>query len=126
MKLKLTLRLVLALLFCSFYTLLFAQNDTSWLDLGRIKLKKEFTQSVTIKGKDLEQMPFASLAEAINVWLYGLATNNYSVAYVIDGNMITDVNAYSIHDIEEIILVQNALVQLNGATKEKQLVLITT
>jgi hypothetical protein len=126
MKLKLTLRLVLALICCSCYSLLVAQTDSSWLDLGRIKLKKEFTQTVTIKGKDLEQMPFANLADAINVWLYGLATNKGSVVYVIDGNLITDVNVYSVHDIEEITLVQNALVQLNGATKEQQLVLVTT
>src|SRR6185312_8834692 len=126
MKLKLTLRLVLALFFCTSYSLLIAQTDSSWLDLGRIKLEKEFTQTVTIKGKDLEQMPYANLADAINVWFYGLATNKGSVVYVIDGNLITDVNVYSVHDIEEITLVQNALVQLNGATREKQLVLVTT
>jgi hypothetical protein len=126
MKLKLTLRLVLALLFCSCYSLLVAQTDSSWLDLGRIKLKKEFTQTVTIKGKDLEQMPFGNLSEAIDVWLYGQATNSNTVTYVIDGLLLTDVNVYSIHDIEEITLVQNALVQLNGATMARQLLLITT
>jgi hypothetical protein len=126
MKLKLTFRLVLALLFCSFYTLLVAQTDSSWLDLGRIKLKKDFTQTVTIKGKDLEQMPFNNLSDALSVWLNGLATHKTTLVYVIDGHLLADVNAYSIYDIEEITLVQNALVQLNGAPREKQLVLITT
>src|SRR5687767_3978941 len=99
MKMKLTMRLVLALLFCTSYSFLVAQTDADWLDLGRIKLKKEFTQTVTIKGKDLEQMPFSNLADAIGVWLYGLATNNETVVYVIDGNLITDVNVYSVYDI---------------------------
>ena len=126
MKIKPTLRLTLALLFCSCSSILVAQTDSTWLDLGRIKLKKDFTQTVTIKGKDLEQMPFAKLSEAIDVWLFGLATNPNTVTYVIDGNLLTDVNVYSIYDIEEITLVQNALVQLNGATMARQLLLITT
>lgn len=122
MKIKFTLALAL----CCLPVILLSQTDSSWLDLGRIKLKKDFTQTITIKGKDLEHMPFANLDEAINVWLNGIATNSFTVTYVIDGNMMTHANAYTIHDIEEITLVQNAVVQLNGAVRESQLLLITT
>jgi hypothetical protein len=101
-------------------------SDTTSIDLGRLQLKKEFTQSITIKGEDLERMPFTSLNEAINSWTYGLFTNLGTFTYVIDGNLLNDVNAYSIHDIKEITLVQNALVQINGADRQQQLVLITT
>lgn len=107
-------------------TALSQQTDTSYVDLGRTQLKKDFIQTITIKGKDLEKFPFANLTEAINVWLYGYHTNGFTVSFVIDGNMIADVNMYSIHDIEEISLVQNAQVQLNGAVNQQQLVIITT
>jgi len=104
-----------------------AQTDTTHFDLGRTQLKKEFTQSITIKGADLEKQPFANLAEAINVWFYGTYINKSSIVYVIDGLVIKDVNAYSIHDIEEVTLVQNATAQLNGALPTtQQMVLIKT
>src|ERR1700744_669761 len=86
-----------------------AQTDTSQYDLGRMLVKKDFTQSITVKGSDLEKYPFSSLSDAIQVWFYGTFTNSNSVVYVVDGNIINDVNAYSIHDIEEVTLVQNAL-----------------
>jgi hypothetical protein len=103
-----------------------AQNDTTHYDLGRILLKKEFTQGITIKGRDLERYQFSNLADAINVWLYGIYSNSSDLTYVVDGNLVADVNAYSIYDIDEITLVQNALVQLNGASGQLQLVLIKT
>src|SRR5262249_49466754 len=53
-------------------------------------------------------------------------TNNASVVYVIDGNIITDVNAYSIYDIEEVTLVQSAVAQTSGASPGQQMVLIKT
>ncbi|AXY74949.1 hypothetical protein D3H65_13550 [Paraflavitalea soli] len=106
----------------------FSQTDTSVTDLnlGRIKLKKDFTQSITIKGEQLEKMPFTSLYEAINAWSYGYYTNRTSVVYVIDGIVVNDVNAYSVYDIEEVTLVQNALIQASGATRQQQMALITT
>src|ERR1700730_18091767 len=86
-----------------------AQNDSTWLDLGVLKLKKDFTQTISIKGSELEKMPFSSLSEAINVWLYGAYTNELSLVYVVNGNPLSDVNMYSIQDIEEIVFVQNAM-----------------
>ncbi len=103
-----------------------AQTDTTQYDLGRMQVKKDFTQSITIKGSDLEKYPFSDLSDALQVWFYGTFTNSTSVVYVVDGNIINDVNAYNIHDIEEVTLVQSALAQVSGATPAQQLILIKT
>ena len=92
-----------------------AQTDTSSYDLGRVSIKKDFTQTIIIKGSDLERYQFSDLADAINVWLYGTYSNASNLLYVIDGNIITDVNAYSIFDIDEITLIQSAVVNASGA-----------
>lgn len=119
-----TLRLlILTLIFSSNVQ---AQNDSLYFDLGRIKLRKEFTQSTTIKGSDLERMPFTNLTEAINSWLMGILTTKNTVLYVVDGNLLNDVNAYSVYDIEEVTFIQNAMAQVSGATGQTQLVLVTT
>jgi len=101
-----------------------AQIDSTLYNLGRISLKKGFTQNITIKGSDLERYQFSDLADAINVWLYGTYSNSSSLIYVIDGNIITDVNAYSIYDVESVTLVQNVLAQVSGASPGQQTVLI--
>ena len=101
-----------------------AQTDTSSYDLGRVSVKKDFTQTVTIKGSDLEHYQFSDLADAINVWLYGTYTNAGSLIYVVNGNIVTDVNAYSIYDVDEITLVQSALAQASGAGTGQQMILI--
>src|SRR4029077_14831106 len=49
-----------------------------------------------------------------------------SIIYVIDGNIISDVNAYSIFDIEEVTLVQTSVAQVSGASPGQQMVLIKT
>jgi hypothetical protein len=117
--------IVIALAFgCPLKT--FAQNDSSWLDAGTLKLKKAFTQTISIKGADLEKMPFANLSEAIGAWLYGVYSNALTLSYVVDGIPVSDVNAWSIYDIEEIVFVQNALSKINGAPGQGQMVLITT
>jgi hypothetical protein len=104
----------------------FAQSDSTYYDLGRIRLQKDFTQAITLKGKDLEKIPFASLEDAVNVWFYGTLTGKSNLVYVINGNTTTDPNAYSVYDIEEISLIQNAGIMLNGAADNAFLVLITT
>ena len=103
-----------------------AQTDTDLLDLGRIQVRKEFTQHISIKSEDLEKFPAANLSEALNVWLYGTFTNKYSLVYVIDGNITTDVNVYSVYDIEEVTIVQNAMVTLNGVAQSAQMAYIKT
>lgn len=103
-----------------------AQNDSTYYDLGRVRIKKNFTQAITVKGADLEKFPTTNLSDALKVWFYGINTNNNTTIYVVDGNLVNDVNAYSIYDIEEASFIQNALVQLNGAYTNKQLVVITT
>jgi len=122
-KLILTISVLATLLFPSKAN---AQIDTTYFDLGRMQLKKDFTQNVTVKGEELEKMPFDNLAEAINVWFYGSYTNSASVVYIIDGNLVSDVNAYSVYDIDEVTLVQNALSQLNGTSQNQQIVVIKT
>lgn len=103
-----------------------AQTDTTHYDLGNVLIKKNFTQSITIKGADLERYPFSDLSEAIRTFFYGTFTNPASVIYVVDGNIINDVNAYSIYDIDEITLVQNAVAQVSGASPAQQMIVIKT
>ncbi|WP_158557174.1 autotransporter domain-containing protein [Mucilaginibacter conchicola] len=103
-----------------------AQNDSTYFDLGRVRVKKDFTQAVTVKGADLERYPFTNIASALNVWFTGIYLDSQNTLYVIDGNLINDINSYSVQDIEEVSLIQNALVQVNGAYQQKQLVAITT
>ncbi|HEY4206628.1 MAG TPA: hypothetical protein VGM31_07450 [Puia sp.] len=102
------------------------QNDSSRLDAGSLVLKRNFTQHIAIKGADLEKMPFTNLTDAINVWISGAYTVNRSLIYVVDGNIVNDVNAYSIHDIEEVVFVQNASVLTATAIGQQEMVLITT
>jgi hypothetical protein len=118
-------RLLLCIAICFSFNA-YSQTDTSSFNLGRIKLKKDFTQSITIKGEELERMPFTDLYEAINAWSYGYYTNKGSIVYVIDGIIVNDINAWSVYDIKEVTLVQNALVQVNGAIRQQQLAVITT
>lgn len=102
-----------------------AQSD-SLLDLGRVKLDKDFAQTITIKGKYLEQIPFSTISEVIAPWLQGTQNNRFNLVFVVDGNVVNDVNAWSIQDIEEITLVQDAVGAVNGANSNKQLVLVKT
>jgi hypothetical protein len=119
--------LTVAAAFCLLHNA-YSQTDTSnnELNLGRVKLQKDFTQSITIKGEQLEKMPFTNLSEAINAWTYGYFVNQANVVYVIDGIVINDVNAYSVYDIKEVTLVQNALTQVNGANRQQLLAVVTT
>jgi len=111
---------------CLIYFNADAQSDTSYYDLGRIRIKKEFAQSVTIKGGDLEKFPATNLSDAIATWVSGVYTPANGVTYVIDGDLINDVNAYSIFDIKTVTLIENATTMLNGATQQQNLIIITT
>ncbi|UOE50248.1 hypothetical protein MTO98_04075 [Mucilaginibacter sp. SMC90] len=117
---------LIALATCLSFSKAYSQNDTSHYDLGRVRLDKKFTQSITIKGADLQRQPFANISDALNVWFYGIYTNSNYLVYVVDGNIINDVNAYNINDIEEITLVQNAAAQVSGALPQQQILLIKT
>jgi hypothetical protein len=117
--------LITAIVVLLFFAKASAQ-DTAHYDLGRIQLKKDFNQGITVKGEDLEKMPFTNLAEAINVWFYGSYTNITNLVYVVDGNLVNDANAYSIYDIDEVTLLQSALTKIAGTSQQQQLVLIKT
>ncbi|GAA4092399.1 hypothetical protein GCM10022392_13240 [Mucilaginibacter panaciglaebae] len=101
-------------------------TDSSTYDLGRLTLKKRNVQAVTIKAADLEKMPFTDLKSAINIYTYGVYSAHQSYVYVIDGILNADVNAYSIYDIDEITMVQNAAAVLNGVDATKTLILVKT
>lgn len=102
------------------------QYDPSRLDVGYLHLQKDFTQTITIKGSDLEKMPFTNLSEAIAAWSYGAYTQPVTLQYVVDGSPVSDVNAYSIHEIEEVVLVQNATALVNTANGQQELVIVRT
>ncbi len=103
-----------------------AQDDSVHYDLGRVLVNKSATQTTSISGHDLEKYQASNLSDAVNVWLYGTYSTSSSIIYVIDGNIISDVNAYSIFDIEEITLVQTSVAQVSGASPGQQMVLIKT
>ncbi|MFC0515806.1 hypothetical protein ACFFGT_16410 [Mucilaginibacter angelicae] len=117
---------LIALAVCLSFSKAYSQTDTSHYDLGRVRVNKNLTQSITIKGADLQRQPFSNISDALNVWFYGIYTNSGYAVYVVDGNIINDVNAYNINDIEEVTLVQNAAAQVSGALAQQQMVLIKT
>jgi hypothetical protein len=123
---KNTLSPAVLVLACSITLNSMAQYDSSRLDAGYLSFKKEFTQTITIKGSDLEKMPFANLSDALSAWLYGAYTQPGSLQYVVDGNPVSDVNAYSVYDIDEVVLVQNAAALALTPGGPQELVLVRT
>jgi hypothetical protein len=117
---------LIALAVCLSFSKAYSQTDTSHYDLGRLRVNKNLTQGITIKAANLQRQPFANITDALNVWFYGIYTSGNTVIYVVDGNIINDVNAYNINDIEEITLIQNAAAQTSGAAPQQQMVLIKT
>ena len=103
-----------------------SQKDSSRIDIGWLSLDKGLTQTVSIKGEDLEKMPFVNLSDAIAAWLYGAYTKPGMLAYVVDGNPVTDVNIYPIFDIEEVVLVEQAAGGAAYGRSQQELVVITT
>ncbi len=89
---------------CGLSLTAFAQKDTSRLDLGYLTLNKNFTQTITIRGEDLEKMPFTNLDDAVAAWVFGAYTVRGAIQYIVDGNPVSDPNAYSIYDIESVTL----------------------
>lgn len=121
-----TLSLTALAFACCYIVPAIAQYDSSRLDAGYLHLKRDFTQTITVKGSDLERMPITNLSEAIAAWFYGAYTQPLTLQYVVDGNPVSDVNAYSIHDIEEVVLVQNAAALVNTANGQQELVIVRT
>jgi hypothetical protein len=58
-------------------------------------------------------MPFANLSDALAAWFNGAYTQPVTLQYVVDGNPVSDVNAFSVYDIEEVVLVENAAALVN-------------
>ena len=58
-----------------------AQTDTTHYDLGRILVKKNFTQGITVKASDLERYQFNYITDALKVFFYGTFTNSSSVHF---------------------------------------------
>src|SRR6185437_2555146 len=100
--------------------------DSSRYDIGYLSLNKAFTQHVTIRGEDLEKMPFSNLTEAIRAWLFGAYTRPTSISFVVDGNPVADVNSYPIFDIERVTWIDNAVGTAAYGNTQRELVLITT
>jgi hypothetical protein len=106
----------------------FAQIETTKtnsIDINKLELDKNFIQTITVKGEDLEKFASQNLEEAINVWFFGAYPAKASMIYIVDGNINNDLNAYSPSDIEEVSLVINALTILSGL-REQQLVIVKT
>ncbi|GGB17273.1 hypothetical protein GCM10011511_46330 [Puia dinghuensis] len=103
-----------------------SQRDSARIDIGWLSLDKGLTQTLTIKGAALEKMPFTNLSDAIAAWFYGAYTQPMTVAYVVDGNPVTDVDIYPIFDIEEVTLVEHAAGAAAYGGTQQELVVITT
>jgi hypothetical protein len=119
-----SLLLFLATLICA--QVAFAQSDSTYLDVGRLRLQKAFTQSTTIKAADIARMPFINLSEVIRSWANGALTQKDQMVYVVDGITVADIDAYNIQDIEDITIVRNALVNQNGAGNMQLMALVRT
>ncbi|MES2426923.1 MAG: hypothetical protein V4560_08100 [Bacteroidota bacterium] len=100
--------------------------DTDNYDLGRMSMQKKFTQAITIKASALEKLPFSSINEVISVYFNGIYADDKTFVYVVDGNLNRDVNAYSIYDIDELTIIQNAAATLNGLLPNQVLILVKT
>lgn len=103
-----------------------SQSDSGYLDIGRLQLKKEFTQVTTIKAADIARIPFLSLSDVIRSWANGAFTQKDQMVYVVDGITVADIDAYNIQDIEDITFIRNALVNQNGAGNLQMLALVRT
>lgn len=123
---KYALSLAVALAVYELPFVLSAQTDSSRLDIGAVSLNKAFMQTVTIRGEDLEKMPFLNLSDAIRAWLFGEYTQPVTLSYVVDGNPVTDVNIYPIYEIETVTFINNAVAAAAYGNMQKELVLIAT
>ncbi|HEV9038144.1 MAG TPA: hypothetical protein VGQ51_16025, partial [Puia sp.] len=123
---KCTLSLTLALAFFALPLLLSAQTDSSRYAIGAVSLNKDLTQAITIRGEDLEKMPFMNLSDALGAWLLGVYAQPGALVYVVDGNPVTDVNLYPIYDIAEVTWLPNAVATAPYGNGLQELVLITT
>ena len=121
-----TLSLTALVLACCCTVPALAQNDSSQLDLGYLHLNRNLTQTITIKGADLEKMPFANLSDAIAAWVYGAYSQPATMQYFVDGSPVADVNAYSVFDIEEVVLVENAAAMGYTGASQQEVVCIKT
>jgi hypothetical protein len=121
-----TLSLVAAFTLFTLPLTLSAQTDSTRYDIGFLSLNKAFTQQITIKGEDLEKMPCVNLSDALRAWLFGAYVQPGMLAYVVDGNPVTDVNIYPIYDIEEVTCIHNAVATAAYGNSLQDLVLITT
>jgi hypothetical protein len=104
----------------------FPKGNDAYYDLGYLRLDKTFTQAIIIKGSDLETMPFANLSDVIGAWTYGAYSGRATLLYLVDGLPVGDVNAYSVYDIDEIVLVENASALVNTGATQQEVVLIKT
>lgn len=73
-----------------------AQSDSNYYDIGRIQIKKEFTQATSIKAEDIARQPFLNLSEVIRSRANGALTQKDQMVYVVDGITVTDIDAYNI------------------------------
>ncbi len=103
-----------------------AQSDSGYYDIGRMQLKKEFTQVTIIEATDLARIPSLSVSEVIRSWTNGALTQKDQMVYVVDGITVTDIDAYNIQDIEDITIIRNALANQNGAGNLQLLALVRT
>ena len=101
-------------------------QDSLRIQTGYLSLNREMTQTISVKGSDLEKMPFTNLSDAIAAWFYGGYTQPSALLYVVDGNPVTDVNMYSVFDIDEVLLVQNAVALGTTAAGQQELVYVRT
>ncbi|MBX3242746.1 MAG: hypothetical protein KIT80_03510 [Chitinophagaceae bacterium] len=116
----------IAFVFLLFAEITLAQSDSAYLDIGRLQLKKEFTQATIIRAADIARAPSLNLSEVIRSWANGALTQKDQMAYVVDGITVADIDAYNIQDIEDITIIRNALGNQNGAGNLQLMALVRT
>ncbi|PTR00803.1 outer membrane receptor protein involved in Fe transport [Mucilaginibacter yixingensis] len=100
--------------------------DSLHYGLGRTLIRKDMTQAITIKGEDLEKLPYNTLSDALSAWLFGVYGTTTTYITNVNGTVLVNADMLSIYDIDQITLVQNSATLVNGISPNQVMLLITT
>lgn len=96
----------------------FGQQDSTeskpW-QLGYTEIEREsylINPVFIIKGEDIRRFPTLNFLEAVNglfPWVFSFEPNANDFLFVVDGNILADINAISLYNIEEVAFVRGGL-----------------
>jgi hypothetical protein len=96
----------------------FGQQDSTEakpLKIGYTEIEREsrlINPLFIIKGDDIRRFPTLNFLEAVNglfPWVFSFEPNANDFLYVVDGNILADINAISLYNIEEVAFIRGGL-----------------